>query len=42
MFEFSLLIKQIIVKYIIIFNFLIRRMININKKVNNDNNLETE
>jgi hypothetical protein len=36
-FEFSLLIKQIIAKYVII--FLIRQWSNINKKINNDNNL---
>jgi hypothetical protein len=41
MFEFYLVIKQIIIKYIIIFKFfLIRQRSNINKKFNSDNKKE--
>jgi hypothetical protein len=40
MFELYLVIRQIIPKYILIFNFLIRQMIK--HKVNDDNNKRTD
>jgi hypothetical protein len=42
MIQFSLLIKRIITKYMMVFCFLIRRMVKHNKNVNEDNNLITE